>query len=328
MRHAVFAPSSAATWLYCPWSASNAPAEELKPASTIAKADEGTRRHALLEDWHQTGNMPDADDDYEIVRLWKNFINKLEPGRQYSEYRVTLSAESWGTVDFYNIAPITTIMDFKNGVWDVRAEGNMQMLSYAAMELEHNHSYWWRFAIFQPNGMDSDEENAGFKQWMATRDEIASHRQRMLAAIAYTGGPKPGPHCRWCKSFQVCPAMNDDAGFMMGAMTRRIEDLTPDQIVRMLRLIRALGDVESVYKDALITHLKLGRTADGAKLEPKRSFRAWNDDIQAATYLYQQFGFKAVKPVSPAQAEKLGPNGKAYASAGSHKPEGEMTVKY
>ena len=48
----------------------------------------------------------------------------------------------------------------------------------------------------------------------------------------------------------------------------------------------------------------------------------------AALYLYSQFGAKGVKPVTPAQAEKLGAMGKAYVSTGSHKPPGELGVFY
>jgi hypothetical protein len=119
---------------------------------------------------------------------------------------------------------------------------------------------WWRLVIYQPNGLDEEP----WKQWVASRNEVEAHKQRVLRAIADRSAPKPGPHCRWCKAFQVCPAMHTDAGFVMGAMSRRIEDLTTQELVRLLRLIRALGDVKEVYEDALSTHLKMGRTADGA----------------------------------------------------------------
>jgi hypothetical protein len=176
--------------------------------------------------------------------------------------------------------------------------------------------------------LEGDEDP--FKQWVAHRSEVEAHRARMLAAINEAGryGPKPGPHCRWCKAFQTCPVMNDDAAFLRAAMSRPIEGLTTENIVRMLRMIRALNDVKSVYEDALLMHLKLGRTADGASMGPKRSYRAWNDPQQAAQYLFSQFGPKAIKPPSPAEAEKLGPAGKAYAAIAAHKPTGELTVKY
>jgi len=326
--HAQFSPSSAATWLHCSWSARNAPAQEMKPVSTIEKADEGTRRHAVLERAVRDGAIPNEPEDFRIASLYVDFIRQLEPGAEiFVEQRVWLRDDCWGTVDLYGRHPrISTILDYKNGVWDVYAEKNVQMLSYAAMELGVNRAEWWRFVIFQPNGLQVEDDP--FRQWVAHRSEVEAHRTRMLAAINDHSGPRPGPHCRWCKAFQLCPAMSDDAAFLRGAMSRPIEGLTTEDIVRMLRMIRALHDVKKVYEDALLTHLKLGRTADGASMQPKRSFRAWNDDLQAANYLFQQFGAKAIKPVSPAEAEKLGPAGKAYVAVGAHKPQGELTVKY
>src|SRR6185369_6018192 len=217
-----------------------------------------------------------------------------------------------------------TILDGKFGKWDVDAFHNMQLLTYSAALLGYTRAKWWRLVIYQPNGLDEDP----WKQWVASQAEVEAHRERVLRAIAQPPVPKPGPHCRWCKAFQVCPAMHTDAGFVMGPMARRIEDLPTPELVRLLRLIRALGDVKPVYEEALTTHLKMGRTADGANLKPQRSYRSWNDDTQAATYLHQHFGPKGVKPVTPAQAEKLGPAGKAYVSVAVHKPEGQLKATY
>ena len=123
--------------------------------------------------------------------------------------------------------------------------------------------------------------------------------------------------------------MSTDAGFVMGAMARPIESLTTDELVRLVRLIRALNDSKEVYEDALTTHLKMGRTSSlGAVLKPGRAFRAWNDDTQAAEYLYQHYGVKGVKPLSPAQAEKLGASGKSYVAVGAHKPDAPLKASY
>jgi len=198
------------------------------------------------------------------------------------------------------------------------------MLTYASMLLASCSAPWWRLVIFQPNGLDEQP----FKQWVAHRSEVEAHRARVFAAIADRSPPKPGPHCRWCNAFQACPAMSNDAYFVVGAMSRPVENLTTEELVRLLRLIRALGDVKPAYEDALTTHLKLGRTADGAALKPGRSFRSWNDDQQAAEYGYHNYGGKGVKPVSPAQMEKLGLAGKQYVAVGAHKPDAPMKATY
>lgn len=327
MSHAVFAPSSAATWLPCPFSARNGVPAAPKPVKTQMAAKEGTRVHTLFEVAISQMEFPDEGDTAaDAIALGATFVAQFEPGELHTELKVRLTPECGGTTDLFNDSPhIATILDLKNGKWDVDAYHNKQMLTYAAALLPQCSAEWWRLVIFQPNGLDEEP----FKQWVAHRSEVELHRQQVLAAIADRSPPRPGPWCRWCSAFQQCPAMSTDAGFVMGAVARPPETLTTDELVRLCRLIRALGDAKSVYEDALATHLKMGRTsALGASLKPGRSFRAWNDPIQAATHLQSHYGVKAVKPISPAQAEKLGVAGKIYASVGAHKPPAEHRASY
>ena len=325
--HATFAPSSAATWLECSYAAIGAVPDAPKPESTIQAADEGTRRHALLNDAIVFfGELPPEDDPaHPQIALALDFVRQLEPGVISTERQVRITDDCWGTVDLDNMHPnVATVLDAKFGKWDVAAFHNKQMLTYGAALLSECDAEWWRFVIFQPNGLDEEP----FKQWVAHRSEVEAHRERVLRAINDRSAPKPGPHCRWCNAFQTCPAMSTDAGFVMGAMSRRPEDLTPDELVRLLRLIRALGDVKPAYEDVLTAKLKMGYQAQGAALKPGRSFRSWNDDRQAAAFLYSQYGEKGVKPISPKQAEGLGLAGKQYASVGAHKAPGELKVNY
>jgi hypothetical protein len=313
MSHDIFNASSTATWIECSYSALHAVPDPPKKASTTVAAEAGTAQHEDME----AGDMPDVE----------AFLAQLEEGPLYREERVKITDDCGGTVDVLKLpdrARIVTVLDGKFGKWDVSAFHNMQLLTYSAAVLPYTDADWFRLVIFQPNGLDEDS----WKQWVASRNEVEAHKQRVLRAVADRSAPKPGPHCRWCKAFQVCPAMHTDAGFVMGAMSRRIEDLTTQELVRLLRLIRALGDVKEVYEQALEVHLKLGRTADGAALKPGRSFRAWNDPIQAAAVLHQHYGPKGVKPISPAQAEKLGIEGKKYAIVGAHKPEAPLKATY
>lgn len=330
-KHEIFPASDAKTWLHCSWSALNAPVHVPKKASTVAAADEGTRRHDLLEDVFVNNELPDDEDAaYEPIRLARLFVDKLEPGERHIERHVLVAPDCGGKPDLFNMpvtSSIATVFDFKNGKWDVPARDNDQLLTYAAAWLVHCNAEWFRLVIFQPNGLDEEDP---FKQWVHSRAEVLAHRERVLRAIADRSAPKPGTWCRWCRSFQTCPVMATDAGFMIGAMVRPVESLTTSEITRILRMLRAFGDVKEVYEDALATHLKLGRTEPGTSLGPGRSYRAWNDPVQAVAHLSQHYGAKGVKPVSPAEAEKLGPAGKLYAKpgVGAHKPPGKMTVKY
>ena len=324
--HAIYAPSSSATWLKCSFSARNSVPEAPKPLATELAADEGTRGHALLEAAISKMEMPHEDDSKaEAIALGMDFIDQLEDGEMAAEVEGELTPECGGTTDLLNLHPhITTVFDAKFGKWDVDAYHNTQMLTYAAIHLPRTTAEWFRLVIFQPFGLDETP----FKQWLAHRSEVEAHRERVLRAIADRSAPTPGPHCRWCRAFQQCPAMATDAGFLMGAMSRDPATLAPDELVRMLRLIRALGDVKAVYDDILTAKLKLGHAAAGATLKPGRSFRQWHDQEQAAKVLYEAFGPRGIKPVSPAQAEKLGLAGKQYAVVGAHKPEAELKVFY
>lgn len=326
MAHAIYAPSSAATWLECSFSARNSVPEVPKPLTTQQAADEGTRVHSLLEAAVSRAELPEEDDAAAgAISLGLDFIRQLERAELFTELKVELAPECGGTTDLLNDHPrIATVLDLKNGKWDVDAYHNKQMLTYGAALLQRNDAEWWRFVIYQPNGLDETP----FKQWIAHRSEVEAHRERVLRALADRSAPRPGPWCRWCNAFQQCPAMASDTGFMMGALSRDPSTLTPDELVRVLRLIRAHGDVKAVYEDVLTTKLKLGYTAEGATLKPGRSFRAWNDAQQAAKVLYESFGGRGVKPISPAQAEKLGPAGKQYAIVGAHKPEAPLKAAY
>ncbi len=311
MPHAIFAPSDTKTWIHCSWSALNAVPEPPKPESTALAAQAGTEKHAVME----AGGIPEVE----------AFLAQLETDGSHHEIerevRVTLTDECWGTADTFNDSWVATVLDGKFGKWDVPAIENLQLFTYAAALLSRNDAEWWRFVIYQPHGLDEEP----WKQWIAHRSQVEAHRERVLRAIADRSAPKPGHWCRWCKAFQQCPAMTQDAGFVMGAMSRPPESLTHDELVRLLRLIRALGDVKSVYEDALLTRQKLGQ---GGPPKAGRSFRAWNDERQAALHLYTQYGASGVKPVSPAQAEKLGLEGKMYATAGAHKPEAPLKASY
>lgn len=311
MSHDIFNASSTATWIECSYSALHAVPEPPRPASTTAAAESGTAQHAEME----AGRLPDVE----------AFLAQLEPGRLYRELRIRVTDECGGTADVLNAAPaIVTVFDAKFGKWDVPAYHNKQLLTYAAAWLLYTHAVWFRLVIYQPNGLDDDP----WKQWVASRAEVEAHRARVLRAIADRSAPKPGPHCRWCKAFQVCPAMSTDAGFVMGAMSRRIEDLTAEELVRLLRLIRALGDVKAVYEDALEAKLKLGHQAPGAMLKPSRSYRVFNDERQAAEFTVQHYGAQHLKPPTPARLEKLGPAGKQYVAVAARKPEAPLKVFY
>jgi hypothetical protein len=246
---------------------------------------------------------------------------------------VYLFKACWGYLDVGHLGQKTiTVIDYKNGGWDVEAKDNKQMLTYAATFLDDNpDTQWFRLVIFQPNSWMNKinpEQQDGFKQHIHSRAEVEAHRQAVQVAIAYNGPPIPGPQCRWCPAFSKCPAMSQDANFLMGAISRDPQTMLPIELVRMLRIIRGVSDMKETLEGELTSRLKNGATVDGAELKATRKWQAWNDERQAAEKLYQLHGVKGVKPVTPAAAKKLSAEAEMYAQMASHKPEPEMKASY
>jgi hypothetical protein len=104
--------------------------------------------------------------------------------------------------------------------------------------------------------------------------------------------------------------------------------MLPQEILRMLRIIRAVGDMKTMLEDELTNRLKAGATVDGAALKTTTKWTAWNDDRQAAETLWRLAGSKGVKPVTPAAAKKLSSEAAQYVEIASHKPEGEQKASY
>jgi hypothetical protein len=312
------------------------------PEVTNAKADEGTRVHAVIERTLRTGelppplapfvkpgkNMPDRD----VAGYVQSFVHQLGAGQLLIEQRAHLAKGCWGTLDIAHLADIITVFDYKNGAWDVEARGNPQMLTYAATFLDaYPNVQHFRLVIFQPNSWangSNPNQDDGFKQHIHTRAEVEAHRAAVLAAIAYQGPPKPGPHCRWCPAFSRCPAMSQDANFLMAVISRDPGTLTADELTRMLRIIRSVSDMKELLENRLTELLKMGASVAGVELKPSRKWAAWNDERHAAEYLWSKYGARGVKPIGVAAAKKLGSDGAQYASIGSHKPEPELKASY
>lgn len=338
-EHAIFAPSSAARWLVCPPSATLS--QGLKSIPNPA-AIEGSRVHAVVEralrtgeippppaPWVQLKNMP----DHEVAIYVRDFIQQLGAGQLQIEKRVWLMKGCWGQLDAGHVGQeVITILDYKNGGWDVEAKNNKQLLTYAATFLEeYPNVQWFRLVVFQPNSWMNKinpEQQDGFKQHIHSRQDIEAHRQAVEHAVAYQGPPIPGPQCRWCAAFSRCPAMSQDANFLMAAISRDPQVMLASELVRMLRIIRGVYDMKDLLETELTNRLKEGTTVEGAELKPTRKWTAWNDERQAAEMLWKLAGAKGVKAVTPAAAKKLSNEAAQYAEMASHKPEPEYKASY
>ena len=103
MGHALFAPSSAATWLECSYSARNSVPDPPKPLKTQIAADSGTRDHAFMEAAVTQHELPEDVDKREVVETGLDFLRQLEPGQTFIEYKGELTPECGGTTDYFRL---------------------------------------------------------------------------------------------------------------------------------------------------------------------------------------------------------------------------------
>lgn len=331
--HAKFAPSSAARWLECPASAilSASVSEE-----SGDEAVEGQRVHTIVENAIRLNAPIPAEEPEDVtfaVELVLDYVEKLG-GRQtvQAETRVKMSDDVWGTTDILQLHPyVTTIGDYKNGALDVEAYLNKQLLTYSAAVMEeHGPSKFYRLAVFQPNS-----RTAGYqpevKQWIATLEEVEAHREKVLEAVQRGlggEGPRPGSHCRYCKAFGRCSATQEILPFLTHAITMAPSEVHPNAALRLLQVLRGLGDFKKNLEKDLVKRIAVGMTVPGMRVEPSATHRKWVDERLAVQRLVTAYGWSGVDPVSPATAEKMGDQGKDIVRQLAFKPPGGGVLKY
>jgi Protein of unknown function (DUF2800) len=342
-EHATYSLSSTARWLECPASARIAASMPVKERSGAA-ADAGTRVHKSIELAVKSGKKFDEldldDDSYEPVALVLSFLRQLGDGRVFTEHRVGFRdiPDAWGTLDLFHdpvvTNPVFTVIDYKNGAWDVAAKDNKQLLSYAAAHVDALKDpvwrEWFRLVIIQPNSFMVGETSP-IKQWIAHISEIRAHKEKIRAAVARGNAgekPIPGAHCRYCPAFGSCEATQGLLPFISEAIKLPTHAIPDEAIVKVLRILRGLTDYKNGLDKELLSRLADGRKIEGAELSATVPHRQWADESQAVHKLYAAYGVLGVEAVSPAKAEKLGPVGKEVVKDLSRKPTGAPKASY
>ena len=360
--HAKLSPSKRSRWALCPGSIR----EEAKYPDTGSgpAAADGTHSHTLLEYCIQNqrfidpmmqvgAQFEDHEGDFvvyqdraERVKIAVDYIRERSMYGMFkfiSEEKVDPEhllgrSDLSGTVDCQIIGDdFLELIDYKDGMGIVSAEGNMQLEQYAygvlaGYKLPVNGAYPFstvRMTIIQPKlalrGMPAITSHE-----VSVRDLMAN-MGTIISQAAATDAPDaplvPGEsQCKFCRAKGSCNALASNVMKEVGIMFQPVVTQTLDvaqqsadkdpstmddaqiaQIMEAAPLMRQL--LEGVEKEAL-RRLEAGQSISGLKLVNGRGSRAWAlpEEEMAEKLIKMGIPKSAVyetKLVTPAKAEKL-----------------------
>jgi hypothetical protein len=359
--HAKLSPSKRSRWALCPGSIR----EEAKYPDTGSgpAAADGTHSHTLLEHCIKNGLSDPMDQvgetftDHEgEFKVDADRAARVKTAIEYIRERsmngllLVISEEKVdpehllgrkdlsGTVDCQIVGPDwIELIDYKDGMGVVTAEGNMQLEQYAygvlaVYKLPVNGAYPFstvRMTIIQPKlamkGMKPITSHE-----VSVRDLMAN-MGTIISQAAATDAPDaplvPGDsQCKFCRAKGSCSALANNVMKEVGIMFQPVVTETLDvaqqsadkdpstmddaqiaQIMEAAPLMRQL--LEGVEKEAL-RRLKAGQTIPGLKLVNGKGSRSWAfAEAEMADKLVKmgipKSAIYETKLVSPAKAEKL-----------------------
>jgi len=363
--HAQLSPSKRHRWALCPGSVreeAKYPEERSGPA-----AIDGTHSHTLLEHCIKAGLADPTlmvgvrlmDDEGEFV-IDADRAARVKMAIEYVKSRVTQlngMAEvvpekrvdpQWftdrddlsGTVDIQIIGGgVLEIVDYKDGMAEVPAEGNLQLEQYALGKLAecrkgHNvpDQYPWhevRMTIIQPKL--ALRGGTPITTWTVPVSELLTKISVLVDQARATDNPDapliPGDsQCKYCRAKGACSALAGNVMKEVGIMFQPVVTETLDvaqqsadkdpaqmddqqirQIMEAAPLMRQL--LEAVEKEAL-RRLEAGQSIPGLKLVNGRGSRTWALPEEEMAKKLVKMGIPKTaiyetKLVSPAKAEKL-----------------------
>lgn len=320
--HARLPPSGAARWVACPGSMR---LQEIYPEREEGpEAQEGTRVHAILNAWLNTGHPPAGSDPEEIegVKLFVDDFEARARGPRYFEERVdmpSIHADNWGTVDAYcldTVAKVARLWDLKWGHKFVEVFENWQLLNYGVGVSELLDADWsFEFTIVQPR---SYHPSGPVRTWAISSAELKQYARtlRVAAEEAMDNNPSttPGPECDYCTARHACVALQSASlGVVERSYSTADFDLPPGALGTELRLLRRGRDL----LDARISGLEAEAMAairGGVRvpfwtIEHTGGREEWTKDAEEVASMGDLMGVSLRKPlglITPAQARKSG----------------------
>jgi hypothetical protein len=223
-----------------------------------------------------------------------------------------------GIEDAFGTADLTLFLDNGAGIIDfkfgegvgVEAEGNQQLMFYAAAALDGNavfqkHDKFF-LGIYQPRRRDGEPFTyvvVSKRQLQDFKREVKKVRNLMDRKDAEF---KTGEHCRFCPAAVLCPMLGQEA---KNVVAGDVDALTLAALGENLTLARRLESWLHQLTETVRFRLEQGDDVPGWKLVEKRGHRKWVEEDSVIETALTMAGMdddamKVVKLVSPAQAEK------------------------
>lgn len=287
-------------------------------------AERGTHIHELAEKLiFNNGDLSSFYDenaeDLEIASDYAVYIAKLKAHARkwFIEMNVNdglqqISDQLGGTADAVVIENNTLhIVDLKTGRVPVKAEDNIQLLTYAvgvALKLKAPlKDITIKMHIWQPGNINT---------WEVPGQMLISHQQTLAKAVtaAQADNPSAVPStdaCKYCRAKPICPAMREK---VQDAARKDFEipsiDVDPDAFIEfnitpeMLEQAQMAIEWGESIVQAAKTQIINGKTVAGWKLKPGRKMKSWAVPAEAEQILRDKPEAWTLKSVSA--VEKLG----------------------
>jgi len=321
MKHStVVGGSTAKRVMNCPGSVALVAQAPVMPSSTYA--DKGTMLHTAISEYllgednvigtTYEGHTLDQDMYDEKLQPALDLLDELDPDglmKMAVETRVGFGSYlpgAFGSCDLLGrLGDTAYVIDWKFGDGiAVSAEGNEQLMYYAAAAMRTKESAWVFngatkivCAIIQPPVQ---------RHWETTTARIKQFERDLKRAVKVSERPdaklNPGSHCRFCPAKPTCPAMT---GAVDRALKTKLDAVDNDMLgAYAANAVLLQGWIDSI-NELVETKLRAGAKVPGWKLVAKRGTRNWVDEAKAAAAL-SELGIDPFKKelLSPAQAEK------------------------
>jgi hypothetical protein len=352
--HARFSASSAHRWLNCRGSVRLIESLNL-PRETNIYGAEGSFAHAYAAKCLETGTdaweyageegeyegFPFAVDAemVEGIQVYLDAVRAIEGGLQV-EVQGTLGEgfeDCAGTSDAVAVAPkLYSIVDFKYGAGlGVEPDDNSQLKIYAAIATKNMKSKQAvaQLGIVQPR---KPHPKGPVRFWDISLADLRAWVEGTLKPAILEarepGAPLAvGDWCRWCPAFEHCPEQKSRTKMIVARIQDEgapaVEAMEPWEIGEMLDLWPLIQQHFRSLSERAFEMMLKGVKIPGQKIVAGRASRTYKDGAAAAAET--ELGAVALSTpmlLSPAQLEKVGPEGKKFVSEWAYKVPGRPTM--